>query len=562
MGALENIITNNLLIWSSAIQSKSSAGRGTSSKHSLYGVRKLRELILDLAVRGLLVPQDLSDEPASVLLEKIAAEKQRLSREGKIKKQKRLQLTKKDENTFCPPQNWVHEKFGNIYTMEYGRGLKKSDRTNTGEFPVYGSNGIVGTHESATVFEPCIVIGRKGSAGALNLCLNKGSWVTDVAYSIVPPTSINLNFSFIQLQSLRLDELGRGIKPGLNRNEAYLLDLFFPPLAEQKRIVAKVDELMALCDTLEQQQEESIQAHELLVEVLLKTLSSAVSNDTFQAAWNRILKCFDILFTSDHSIYKLKETILELALMGKLVAQDPNNEPASVLLEKIAIEKDRLVKEGKQKKQKFLSDSVCEKNQMKLPKGWSMASLGSIGKIFNGNSINSKVKNDKYSNGNGLPFIATKDIGYGFENFNYDNGVKIPKTELDFKIAKKETVFICAEGGSAGRKCGINSEDVFFGNKLFANELYGNIDPSYILINYMSPSFFSKFKTSMTGIIGGISLNHFMNLEIPLPPLQEQKLIVAKVNQLFNLCEKLKTSFQISQKIRIQLADSLTKNIL
>ena len=339
MGAVENIITDNLPIWSSAIQSKSSAGRGTSSKRNLYGVKKLRELILDLAVRGLLVPQDPNDEPASVLLEKIAAEKERLVNEGKLKKQKRLPHTKIDKNAPDVPQNWEYEKFGNLFAMEYGSGLKQSARTNTGEFPVYGSNGIVGTHEDATVFEPCIVIGRKGSAGALNLCLHEGCWVTDVAYSIVPPTLMNLNFTFIQLQSLRLDVLGKGIKPGLNRNEAYSLDVFVPPLAEQHRIVAKVNELMALCDTLEQQQEDSIQAHETLVEVLLEALSNAVDGDAFQAAWGCISENFDALFTTDHSINKLKETILQLAVMGKLVPQDPNDEPASVLLEKIAADK-------------------------------------------------------------------------------------------------------------------------------------------------------------------------------------------------------------------------------
>ena len=235
-----------------------------------HSINKLKETILQLAVMGKLVPQDPSDEPASVLLEKIAAEKEQLVKEGKLKKQKRLPLTKIDKNATDAPQNWEHEKFANLYAMEYGSGLKQSDRTNTGEFPVYGSNGVVGTHENATVFEPCIVIGRKGSAGALNLCLHEGCWVTDVAYSIVPPTLMNLNFSFIQIQSLRLDVLGKGIKPGLNRNEAYSLDIFVPPLAEQHRIVAKVDELMALCDQLKSSLQQAQEAQILLTDAVVE----------------------------------------------------------------------------------------------------------------------------------------------------------------------------------------------------------------------------------------------------------------------------------------------------
>ena len=106
MGAVENIITDNLPIWSSAIQSKSSAGRGTSGKRNLYGIKKLRELILDLAVRGLLVPQDPSDEPASVLLEKIAVERERLAQEGVIPKTKKSTLVVKSELISFLPKTW------------------------------------------------------------------------------------------------------------------------------------------------------------------------------------------------------------------------------------------------------------------------------------------------------------------------------------------------------------------------------------------------------------------------------------------------------------------------
>ena len=107
-----------------------------------------------------------------------------------------------------------------------------------------------------------------------------------------------------------------------------------PPLAEQHRIVAKVDELMALCDQLEQQQTDSNAAHQTLVETLLATLTSAANQDEFIEAWQRIANHFDILFTTEESIDQLKQTILQLAVMGKLVPQDPNDEPASALLEK------------------------------------------------------------------------------------------------------------------------------------------------------------------------------------------------------------------------------------
>ena len=146
MGALENIITDNLPIWSSAIQSKSSAGRGTSNKRNLYGVKKLRELILDLAVRGLLVPQDPSDEPASVLLEKIAAEKVRLVKEGKIKKQIiKPQSSNKSEYYQSPP-GWEHTRVGDLFHIVYGKGLAKSELTSSG-YKVFGANGVIGFYD-------------------------------------------------------------------------------------------------------------------------------------------------------------------------------------------------------------------------------------------------------------------------------------------------------------------------------------------------------------------------------------------------------------------------------
>jgi type I restriction enzyme, S subunit len=126
----------------------------------------------------------------------------------------------------------------------------------------------------------------------------------------------------------------------------------FPPLDEQHRIVEKVDELMALCDRLEQQVGDQLEAHEVLVDTLLDALTRSADATEVAESWARIAEHFDTLFTTEASIDKLKQAILQLAVMGRLVEQDPNDEPASVLLERIAEEKARLVKEGKIKKQK------------------------------------------------------------------------------------------------------------------------------------------------------------------------------------------------------------------
>ncbi|EIZ0311424.1 restriction endonuclease subunit S [Vibrio parahaemolyticus] len=265
-----------------------------------------------------------------------------------------------------------------------------------------------------------------------------------------------------------------------------------------------------------------------------------------------------------YGIKKLRELILELAVRGKLVPQDPSDDPVSVLLERIAAEKAKLVKEKKIKKLKALPIiEECEK-PFSLPQGWEWVRLGEVGNIFNGNSVSARVKEQKYMSSEGLPFIATKDVGYGFDGFDYLNGVHIPIGEPKFKIAKKNAVLICAEGGSAGKKCGIAEHDICFGNKLFANELYGNIHPKFILSNYLTPYFYAQFSKSMTGIIGGIAASKFVELLVPLPSIHEQHRIVAKVDELMALCDQLEqqteASIEAHQVLVTTLLDTLTNS--
>ena len=152
-------------------------------------------------------------------------------------------------------------------------------------------------------------------------------------------------------------------------------------------------------------------------------------------------------------------------------------------------------------------------------------------KVFSGNSINEKEKAEKYEGiEEGIPYIATKDIGFDLE-INYENGVRIPfASAANFKVAPTNTVFICAEGGSAGRKLSISDREVCFVNKLFALVSSKNILPMY-LYYYLQSSFFKKaFEESLTGIIGGVSLNKFKALSIKVCSIESQKEIVATLN--------------------------------
>ena len=180
---------------------------------------------------------------------------------------------------------------------------------------------------------------------------------------------------------------------------------------------------------------------------------------------------------------------------------------------------------------------------------WEWKKLGEVAKIYNGNSINANVKKERYSNvESGFPFIATKDVGNDSE-VDYENGIRIPFEEAGFKVARKDTVLICAEGGSAGKKKCILNEDVCFGNKLFAidynrEKLIGK----FVFYYTFEQSFTDEFQKLLSGIIGGVSSAKFKEIQIPIPPLSEQKRIVKFLDEEFSKIETLKTNAETNLK--------------
>jgi len=267
-----------------------------------------------------------------------------------------------------------------------------------------------------------------------------------------------------------------------------------------------------------------------------------------------LLNHFDRLSEAPDAIPRLRRFILDLAVRGKLVEQDPNDEPAAELIKRIRAEKVRLVKEGLIKNEKSLESVNVEPHS--IPDNWIWIRLGESGRIFNGNSVNDGEKTELAKYREGFPFIATKDVGYGRDHLNYENGLKVPFTATSFKVAHANAILICAEGGSAGKKIGLTDRDICFGNKLYANEVWNGIHPSYILAIYESPTFFSEFTARMTGIIGGIARSEFLMLPIPLPPDAEQHRIVAKVDELMALCDQLEAAKAEREQSRDRLLAS------
>ncbi len=254
---------------------------------------------------------------------------------------------------------------------------------------------------------------------------------------------------------------------------------------------------------------------------------------------------FDLFADAPDAVAKMRELIVESAIRGNLVPQSDCDEPASELLTRLAAVSD--FQSGRASKQPSLPP-VGDDGYLPLPRGWAWTRLGNTGRIFNGDSVSESGKAELAKVEDGLPFIATKDVGYGRDALAYDNGLKVPKGDPRFKVASAKTVLICAEGGSAGRKIGITDRDICFGNKLYANEVREGIHHRFIFYAYQSTTFFKEFKSRMTGIIGGISRREFLALPIPIPPEAEQKRIVAKVDELMALCDRLEAQQQEREK--------------
>ena len=250
----------------------------------------------------------------------------------------------------------------------------------------------------------------------------------------------------------------------------------------------------------------------------------------------------------------LKSKILELAMQGKLVPQDENDEPATVLLERIRAE--RKVKLGKKYVESYIykgddncyyekigknSVDITESFAFEVPPKWEICRLESIVEMYTGNSINESDKAKKYIGlSDGYNYIATKDISFN-HTVNYDNGVKIPYGEPKFKIAYKGDPLLCIEGGSAGRKIAILSEDVCFVNKLCVFHSLG-VNKKYLYYYLQSPQFCELFKKNTSGLIGGVSINTLKSLYFMLPPLSEQLRIVCAVEKVFSYIDEIEKS--------------------
>ncbi|EGG92931.1 Type I restriction-modification system, specificity subunit S [gamma proteobacterium IMCC1989] len=588
------LITDHIDVWASAIKRKSTQGRGSSKKVELYGVKKLRELILELAVRGLLVPQDPNDEPASVLLEKIAAEKEQLIKEGKIKKQKPLPPISDEEKPFKLLNNgWVWTQLGEIAEiaprnaldddMEVGfvpmpRITTSYDGSHEQEVRPWGTIKKGYTHFSngdiaLAKITPCF----ENSKAAVFRGLKNGYGAGTTELHIARPIQDTVNplYILLYLKAPMFLEKGKSKMTG-SAGQKRIPNSYFsgnplplPPLKEQHRIVTKVNELMTLCDQLEQQQETSITAHQTLVETLLSALTNSADNKCFEQAWTRIAENFDTLFTTEHSIDQLKKSILQLAVMGKLVPQDSSNEPAEILLQNIAKEKEYLIENKKIRKAKLRGATIEYELPFEVSGNSIWTTIDKISlRVIDGNYGESYPTKNEFLD-EGVPFLTSAAIGLS-GNIRHDKVKYISKEKhAELRKAQSSTndILLTNRGARAGA-VGLLEDAIYkdcnIGPQLTSIRCLDQyVDPNYLLI-YMQTNVFIKFlnEANSGSAMNFVNLAKTVALPVVLHPLKEQKRIVSKVGDLFSLCDLLKEQIKNSQISQLHLADAITEQAI
>ncbi|EGE7878388.1 restriction endonuclease subunit S [Escherichia coli] len=587
--SVEKLIVDHMETWTSALQTRSTAGRGSSGKIDLYGIKKLRELILELAVRGKLVPQDPNDEPASELLKRIAAEKAELVKQGKIKKQKPLPEISEEEKPFELPQGWEWVRLGDFTNIIRGitfPGNEKSQFQAPGKIAclrtanvqeqidwddlIYISDSFV-KRDDQYLQEHDIVMSMANSRElvgkvALASLPDNSKFTFGGFLSVLRPLVVNEIYLMALLRcetyKSQLIESASQTTNIANISLAKLnpLPVCIPPAKEQIHIVKKMNELMSLCDQLEQQSLTSLDAHQQLVETLLGTLTDSQNAEELAENWARISEHFDTLFTTEASVDALKQTILQLAVMGKLVPQDPNDEPASELLKRIAQEKAQLVKEGKIKKQKPLPPISDEEKPFELPDGWEYIYLNDICSLI----TDGTHQTPKYTT-EGRPFISAqcvKPFKFMPENCRYvseeDHNLYIKN-----RNPEQQDILLSRVGAGIG-ECAVIDTDLEFSiyvSTALIKPVKKYINSQYICIWLNSPigRLFSSNYTYGKGVSqGNLNLSLIRTFVISLPPYLEQQLIVDKTLEYLEICEKLKFRIQSAKQPQLHLADALT----
>lgn len=522
-------------VWTDAQGVKSKGRVKGIDNISLEGIVRLRELIIKLGICGKLVPQDSSDESAHILLEKIRLERKLLLDQGRIRKEKDLPEVE-DENHRETPNNWAKERLGNLFNVVYGSGISTAELTTEG-YEVFGANGIIGKYKSFNYEKPQLLVSCRGAYSGKPNISPPNCFVTSNSLVLQNRWEfLDMMYYFYQLSAFDRSKIITGsAQPQVTTKNLDLVILNIPPLSEQKRIVAKIGELLRLCDYLEEEQTKNLSTHHNLVKSLLDTLTQANDADELQSAWEKLAEYFDTLFCTEDSIEQLKEIIIQLALRGKLTKQDLKDGNAIDLKHKIFLDFERLAKEGTAKKPVIAAEINEEEMPYSLPINWAWVRLQEIIQISSGDGLTASNMN---SNGE-IPVYGGNGVNGYHDKYN----------------VTKPTLVI----GRVGFYCGsihITPANAWVTDNAFIttfSEDKISIDFLYWLLK--GTNLKENDNATAQPVISGRKIYPII---VGLPPINEQKKIVEKIVSLYTICDSLMSKIEKSQKVKELLSQTVT----
>lgn len=529
-------------------------------------VPRLRRFILDLAIRGKLVEQNPDDETASELFKRISEERKSLIKRGLIRNSQTQPLDV-DTIPFEIPDSWMWTQLGQLGIInprnsednnkeasfvpmpmiysEYGKSNEHEIR-NWGEIKsgfTHFTEGDVGLAK----ITPCFENGK--STVFRNITGGFGSGTTEL--HIIRPIIINPDYILIFLKSPYFIETGIPKMTGTAGQKRvpreYFAFSFFPlpPLAEQNRIVAKVNELMVLCDDMESAQTKRESRRDRLVAATLHGLNNGDTDQeqdtkfSFKDSARFYFNHLPRLTTRPEHIHQLRQTVLNLAVCGKLVPQNSNDEPASSLIQQIKTRKQNMIKHGTLRKQERIEKADKDELPFVLPIGWEWERAGNI--FLN---ITDGFHNTPKPLKEGYKYLMARNIRPG--KIDFENSLFVDEKnhkELYAKTrVKRGDILVVNIGAGCGNPAIVDVDYEFSFKNIAVLNLPIELNRHYIfafLMYYRSVIFDELIKGGAQPFLG---LSMLRQMLVPIPPLAEQHRIVARVDELMTLCDELEAS--------------------
>ena len=546
-------------------------------------VPRLRRFILDLAVRGKLVELDPADEPVSQLLNRIRAEKERLLKRGEIPSQRLLAPVENDEIPFVLPPNWRWIRLNDI-TSYIQRG--KSPRYASGDgLPVISQKCVQWrgldlesaktiTRESIADYEDIRFL-RDG-----DLLWNSTGTGTigRIVKVVIPPPKLVCDSHVTLVRCLIVD--AEYVRSWLRSDEVYgviedraagstnQVELTsqlainqivpLPPMGEQLRIVAKLNELMALCERFEAEQQEREVRRNRLAAAALYQLNERANEEATRKHCNFYINHLPTITTLPEQLPALREAIFDLAVRGRLVLQDESDESVTILLERIRAKQKRLVRDGDIPKLKSLSPEGIPALKVEVPNSWETVALGSLCNVVTSGSRGWA----EYYSESGPKFIRAQNIRFGRLLLDDLACVNPPKESEGTRTQVSRNDLLVVITGAGVTNPALLDKDL---GEAFVSQHVALIKPTdtglspWLLLCLMAPlgGRTELVKRAYGAGKPGLNLDNIRSLPVPLPPFSEQQRIVAKVNELMELCGRLETQLSTARSEKCRLLEAV-----